>query len=238
VPLPDLDSLVAELDDDDPLVRLVAAEVLADGLQRLADRVVGVIVDELREAGHSWSDIGDHLGITRQAAQQRYTPRWSSLTLSDLLATERLARYTDRAKAVLALAERTARRSGADAVEPVHLLIAVLASPGLGRDAARATGARVDRLRAAAERTTDRPPASGDVPVSAAARRCLEATLHAALSLGHNYIGTEHQLLGALHDADVAALAARHGLTIDGARDEVTRLVAAVPPRRPRRGGG
>jgi hypothetical protein len=240
MPLPDLGDLLAELDDDDPLVRLVAAEAVAGDLQRLADRVVGVIVDELRDAGHSWSAIGDHLGITRQAAQQRYTPRWSSLTLSDLVATNRLAHHTERARAALVRAERLATGAGAPAVEPVHLLAAVLDSPGLGRDAARATGADVRRLRAAADRIIGAtvPPVDDDVPVSAAVRRCLEATLDETLGLGHNYIGTEHQLLGVLHDGDVAALAARHRLDLDAARDEVSRLLAAAPPPPRRRGGG
>jgi hypothetical protein len=227
--VPDLESLVAEVDGGDPLDRLDAAERLADDLRGLADRLVGRFVDDARTAGCSWADIGDHLQISRQAAQQRYTPRWSSLDLADLAAAGRLSRYTEKARAVLVRADGLARDLGHADVAPAHLLAAVLDGDNVAVQALRALGADPARLRRAAARAIGRGTATGDrpVPVGAPARRCLEATLAEALQLGHNYIGTEHLLLGLLHDDGIATLAGRK-VTLDGARGAVRACLEAV----------
>jgi hypothetical protein len=206
--LPQLEALVAEIDDGDPLASLDAAEGLADELVALAARLVGRAVDDARAAGCSWADIGEHLGISRQAAQQKYTPRWASLSLSDLAAAGRLQRYTDKAKAVLTGAEDRARAAEHAAVAPAHLLLGVLDGDNVATRALRSLGVRIpNAVRGANRLLRDEAVAEVDaIPVGAAARRCLEATLTEALALGHNYIGTEHLLLGLLHDADVADL--------------------------------
>lgn len=206
--LPALEDLVAAVEGDGPLHRLDAAEGLADELVALAARLVGRAVDDARAAGCSWADIGEHLGISRQAAQQRYTPRWASLTISDLVAAGRLTRYTDRARATLVNAERRARAAGHAAVAPAHLLLGVVESDNVAARVLTTLGVKLPAVARGAERLLrDEPVADVDPPpVGAAARRCLEATLAEALDLGHNYIGNEHLLLGLLHDDAVASV--------------------------------
>lgn len=83
--LPDLDDLIAEVDhrcdtahrpdgqeQPDWLALLAVATQVAGELQRLADALVEEYVEHCRRHGSSWTDIGAALGVTRQAAQQRF----------------------------------------------------------------------------------------------------------------------------------------------------------------------
>ena len=60
---------------EQPLEQLTAAVVAADHLSELADHLIGHFVDQARRSGASWTDIGGSLGVTRQAAQQRFAPK-------------------------------------------------------------------------------------------------------------------------------------------------------------------
>jgi len=91
-PAPALTDLVASVAADapsaEPLARLATASATAAELTDTSDALVGHFVDECRAAGHTWSEISQSLGVTRQAAHKRYsaTPR-------------ELQRWTERAKA-------------------------------------------------------------------------------------------------------------------------------------------
>ena len=231
--LPDLAALIALVDraaDDGPLEQIGSAEELAADLNRLGDRLIGYFIERARAHGYSWSDIGAHLGITRQAAQQRYTPRWSSLTLADLADAGALARLTARTREALHRAEDHARRLRHTAVEPEHVMLAVLDdAETLAVKALRTLKSDPARLRR--ELTARLPPGAADPPAAIAlharTRRCLDASVGEALDLGHNYIGTEHVLLGVLHDRHgVAALLADRGVTLDGARQAIRTLIS------------
>lgn len=65
--------------DRDPLERIAVAEDVAAELGRLGDRLIGYFVEDARAQGYSWTDIGTHLGLTRQGAQQRYRSRTATL---------------------------------------------------------------------------------------------------------------------------------------------------------------
>jgi hypothetical protein len=224
----DFDALIALVEQrgtaDDPLDRIAAAEAVAADLSRLGDRLIGYYIERARSAGRSWSDIGAHLGVSRQAAQQRYTPRWTSLTIADLTRAGAFARCTARTRERLARAEDHARRLGQPAIRVEHLLLACLdgdetlavkAIRAVPADPARIRAALTDRLPAAAE-----PTGTDGVPLDPSARRCLDAALGEALDLGHNYIGTEHLLLGALH-----VLGDVGGVTLDAARTAVRAVI-------------
>lgn len=228
--LPDLPALVDAVQSRaasaEPLDGLDAAEVLSAELSALGDRLVGYFVEQARAGGLSWSDIGGHLGVSRQAAQQRYAPRRSGLTLGDLTRAGLLTRLTARTRDALTRAEDHARRRHHPAVEAGHLLLAILDDPDtLATAALRRAGADPSALRthllAALPAGSATPPA--EPPVGPTARRALEASLSAALDLGHNYVGTEHLLLGLLADPDTAPsqLLAAHGVTPDTARAAV-----------------
>src|SRR5258708_30971800 len=100
-----LDQLVKMVEErtleEDPLGRVGAATAMAAGLDALGDNLVGHFVDAARAAGLPWSQIGTALGVTKQAAQQRFVPR----DLSDAV----LTRYTGRAQKALDEAVTAAR---------------------------------------------------------------------------------------------------------------------------------
>ena len=75
--LPTLDLLGRAIADDpsaadDALAQLELAVGMANALTRLADELVDRYVERARRSGESWTRIGDRLGVTKQAAQQRF----------------------------------------------------------------------------------------------------------------------------------------------------------------------
>src|SRR5919202_6020699 len=78
-PAPSLDDLVAtviaEAPSDEPLDQLAAAATMAQSLTALADELVGHFIDDARQRGCSWAQVGREIGITKQAAHQRHGHR-------------------------------------------------------------------------------------------------------------------------------------------------------------------
>ena len=227
----ELAALVAAVDEvtDDVLAALSTAEVLAADLARLGDRLVGFYVERARAGGRSWADIGSHVGVTRQAAQQRFAGRWSSLTIDDLERAGAFERVTARTQDALRRADAEARGLRHESIEVEHLVLAVLEDPAtIAARAVEALGVDRDAVVAAVR---DRVPAAdvgatATVTVGRGARRCLGRALDEALALGHNYVGTEHLLLAALADgSDLPPALADLGLHLDGARATVARLL-------------
>jgi ATP-dependent Clp protease ATP-binding subunit ClpC len=136
---------------------------------------------------------------------------------------------TSRACRVMALAEQEARRRGATAVEPEHVLLRlVMEEGGVAGHALRNLGASVEcfarQLPAAV-----RAPASGKEPLPwAAATEQAVAQAHAELlPLGHNYVGTEHLVLGVLLTGLglVPDILAGLGITAGDVRREVYKIL-------------
>ncbi|MEV5329064.1 Clp protease N-terminal domain-containing protein [Nonomuraea sp. NPDC052634] len=231
--LPDLTALLSIVeersDSADPLTRLSVAEGVLSELQGVGDRLLGYLVELARAEGCSWSDIGDHLGISRQAAQQRYGRRWASLTVADLAQTGAFDRYTARAKEALERAEAHARRTGSTAVGADHLLLGILDDQQtLAVRAIAAQGADPAVLRADLERELTTGPGSPDtLPIGADARRALQAALLETAELRHNYVGTEHMLLGLLREKSVGLLRER-GVMLEPTRAAVRAALEAI----------
>lgn len=125
--------------------------------------------------------------------------------LSDEDPTARLAHFTDRARTVLKLAITAAREQGAARVGTEHLLGAIL---GEGQNLAvrvlHAIDVDTDQVSAELARLAE-PGSAAASRFSDAAANALELTVTEALSLGHNYIGCEHLLLGLLAEPDGTA---------------------------------
>lgn len=222
---------VAERHPADALDRITVAEGVVAELARLGDRLVGFYVEQARNEGHSWADIGAHVGVTRQAAQQRFTGRWSTLTIADLEQAGAFQRVTDRAREALRRSEQHARDAGHDTIAVEHLLRAVLDDRAtLAAKALEVMGVDVVTVEDAI--AAGLPAVEGEaldaIPVSPAARRCLARAAEEALALGHNYVGTEHLLLAALgDDADLSRRLEAHGLERDRARATIADLLDA-----------
>ncbi|PRX53580.1 ClpA/ClpB-like protein [Nonomuraea fuscirosea] len=230
--LPDLTALLSIVEERDPtadpLSRLTVAEGVLSDLQGIGDRLLGYLVELARAEGCSWSDIGDHLGISRQAAQQRYGRRWSSLTVADLAQSGAFDRYTARAKQTLERAEAHARRLEQPAVGADHLLLAILDDPEtLAVRAIAAQGVDPSALRVELARgLTAGSETTATIPIGPEARRVLTATLAETAELQHNYVGTEHMLLGLLRDRSSTFLR-DHGIDLEPTRAAVRAALEA-----------
>ncbi|MFE7853990.1 Clp protease N-terminal domain-containing protein [Streptomyces sp. NPDC057403] len=194
-----LDDLIAAIKKvhSEPLDQLQDAVIAADHLGEVADHLIGHFVDQARRSGASWTDIGQSMGVTRQAAQKRFVPKEST----DLDPNQGFGRYTPRARNVVMAAHNEAKAAPHTEVGPAHLVLGLLAEPeGLGAKAITAQGVSLDAVRQAA--TAALPPTAEAapelVPYASDAKKVLELTFREALRLGHNYIGTEHILLALL----------------------------------------
>ncbi|GAA3801510.1 Clp protease N-terminal domain-containing protein [Streptomyces coacervatus] len=181
----------------EPLDQLQDAVIAADHLGEVADHLIGHFVDQARRSGASWTDIGQSMGVTRQAAQKRFVPKESTA----LDPNQGFGRYTLRARNVVMTAHNEAKAAPHTEVVPAHLVLGLLAEPeGLAAKAIVLQGVSLDAVREAA--TAALPPAAEKapelVPYASDAKKVLELTFREALRLGHNYVGTEHILLALL----------------------------------------
>jgi hypothetical protein len=199
-----IDAVLAAKPGGEPLQQLHTAVSIGEHLGEVADHLIGHFVDRARRSGASWTDIGRSMGVTKQAVQKRFVAR-AGEDIAGLAARGHLARFTDRARSVVVAAEASAQQRGDEQVEPLHVVLGLLAEPdALAAKAIVAGGGDLAALRAgvetrlgpAAETRTDH------VPFSPASKRLLELSLREALLLAHNYIGTEHFLLAMVADAD------------------------------------
>jgi Clp amino terminal domain, pathogenicity island component len=180
----------------DALDQLAGAVLAAEHLGEVADHLVGHFVDQARRSGASWTEIGRSMGVSKQAAQKRFVPKADSAVLDP---TAGFARFTPRARNVVVTAQNKAHEAGNDEIQPVHLLLGLLADPkSLAIELLTRQGVGIDAVRDNVQLPpgVDDPPAL--VPFSGPARKLLELTFREALRLGHNYIGTEHILLAML----------------------------------------
>lgn len=205
---------------NEPIDQLAAAARLKEILDERGDALLGHFVDQARVAGHSWSDIGGALGVTKQAVQQRHgTP-----------ATQ--GRFTPRAANVLDHAASHAIELGHGFVGTEHLLLGICSEPeSIGAKVLSARSVGLDRVRDAVVERIGRGSAAGTEPVmTPQAKRALEATLAQALALGHNYVGTEHQLLGLLTMGDGLAhdILIEAGITHESARQAVVHALTGL----------
>jgi hypothetical protein len=217
--------------DGDPLGRLTDAVTLGEHLGEVADHLIGHFVDQARHSGASWTDIGRSMGVTKQAAQKRFVPKEGSSLADDLKA---YTRFTSRARACVMAAQAEARAAGHGHIEPPHLVLGLLHEPeALAAKAMATLGAAPETLREAMGHVAgpgdDEAPADDQTPFAAPSKKVMELTLREALRLGHNYIGTEHLLLGVLSLTDSPTATVLEGLGVT--KEAVEREVMALLPR-------
>ena len=215
VRLDDLIDAIRKVHDDE-LEQLTSAVVAADHLGDIADHLVGHFVDQARRSGASWTDIGQAMGVTKQAARKRFVPK--DVDLGSLTANATFERFTPRAKNVVTAAHNEAQAASNGEVGAVHLVLGLLSEPeGLAAKAILASGVALQSVADVARAAL--PPAAVDapslVPYGQDAKKVLELTFREALRLGHNYVGTEHILLAILDEEGDDGVFARLGITKD-----------------------
>jgi hypothetical protein len=153
-------------------------------------------------------------------------------------------RFTNRARNVVKLAQEEARRLEHDHIGTEHVLLGLLGeSEGIGAKALVALGMSLEAVRADVERTIGRGKGApaGHIPFAPRAKKVLELSLREALKLHHNYIGTEHIVLGLVREGEgvAAKILVESGADLPEVRREVLRLlstgvadrVGAEPPK-------
>jgi len=243
-----LDELIAYVKGQDgtALDHVSAAVRISEHLGELSDHLIGHFVDQARKTGASWTEIGQSMGVTKQAAQKRFVPRdtdWQNL-LADAFQAHPFSRFTPRARRTLTAAGEEARALRHDQIVPEHLGLGLLHEPeGLAARAMAELGVTPEAAREAlvAALAAAPPPArAGEpagpedkIPLTPRARKVLELTLREALLFGHNYIGTEHLLLAVLDDQEGSGGGALTGLGISKERArgwlaaEIERMMSA-----------
>lgn len=197
-----LDDLIATIKQghEDPLDQLSDAVLAGDHLEELGDHLIGHFVDQARRTGASWTQIGASMGVTKQAAQKRFTPKDPG-TASDLDPDQGFNRFTPRSRILLAAAHNAAQTHRNVEVTAAHLVLGLVADPE-SRAATLLTDQGIDLEVLARIAVAALPPAAESVPdlipYDATSRKALELTFRHAIRLGHDYVGTEHLVLALL----------------------------------------
>ncbi len=146
-------------------------------------------------------------------------------------------RFTERARQVVVLAQEEARQLKHNYIGTEHILLGLLREEeGLAARVLESLDITVERVRAQVVRIvgSGEEVTSGQIPFTPRAKKVLELALREALSLGHNYIGTEHILLGLVRENE--GVAARILLDFDAdsekIRNEVIRMLSGPGSRR------
>jgi len=233
VPLDNLITYVKSLHPGgDTLQNLADAFEVSSQLEDQSDALIGHFVDQARRSGASWSQIGASMGVSKQAAQKRFVSAWESAEFS---------RFTQRTRSALAVAARAAASAGAP-IDTKHLVVGLLSEPeGLAAKVVHLAGLSDEQVLAAmglqpaedsAANATDAEALRG-LRFTEEGRAALRSALTAALRLRHNYIGTEHLLLGILQAHGEAAHALIDlGLTVEVAERQLAAELAAIQAQR------
>jgi hypothetical protein len=219
---PQLPPTVERLTRDEPTATLAAlAKMKAD-----LDAAVEKLVAEALRAGASWSQIGEALGVTRQAAHARYRNAGPAVPDSEVTVT------IDARRAVR-LAREEAAKLGLTFVEPGHLLLGLLAAND-GSAARALTGLGVSLHAARRALAPTRPAATGAAlhrrakpRLSAQTHEVLERSLREARQRGDERLGSEHLLLALLRDPNCEAVSALGRLGV--ARSAVQAQLGVTP---------
>ena len=143
-------------------------------------------------------------------------------------------RFTDRARNVVVLAQQEARLLKHNYIGTEHILLGLAReSDGLAAKALDALGIGLEAVREQVVEITGQgqKSPSGHIPFTPRAKKVLELSLREALQFGHNYIGTEHILLGLIREGDgvAAQVLVRLGGDLSAVRQQVIRLLKESP---------
>jgi ATP-dependent Clp protease ATP-binding subunit ClpC len=143
-------------------------------------------------------------------------------------------RFTERARQVVVLAQEEARALRHNYIGTEHLLLGLLREEeGIAARVLESLGVTIESVRVQVGRIVGQGDKveTGQIPFTPRAKRVLELALREALSLGHNWIGTEHVLLGIAREDDGVAkqILLDFGVDADRIRDEVIRTLGGAP---------
>jgi ATP-dependent Clp protease ATP-binding subunit ClpC len=152
-------------------------------------------------------------------------------------------RFTERARKVVVLAQEEARHFNHNYIGTEHLLLGLLREDeGVAARALGSLNVTLDEVREQVESIVGygEEGTGGQAPFTPRSKKVLELALREALQLGHNYIGTEHILLGLVRESEgvAARVLSNLGVDPDKVRREVVRMLGGGRSQRGRSGGG
>jgi ATP-dependent Clp protease ATP-binding subunit ClpC len=140
-------------------------------------------------------------------------------------------RFTDRARRVVVLAQEEARMLNHNYIGTEHILLGLIhEGEGVAAKALESLGISLDAVRGQVEEIIGQGQAAptGHIPFTPRAKKVLELSLREALQLGHNYIGTEHILLGLIREGEgvAAQVLQKLGADLNRVRQQVIQLLS------------
>ena len=140
-------------------------------------------------------------------------------------------RFTDRARRVVVLAQEEARMLNHNYIGTEHILLGLIhEGEGVAAKALESLGVSLDAVRTQVEEIIGQgqQAPSGHIPFTPRAKKVLELSLREALQLGHNYIGTEHILLGLIREGEgvAAQVLVKLGADLNRVRQQVIQLLS------------
>ncbi|MDV8002330.1 ATP-dependent Clp protease ATP-binding subunit [Rhodococcus sp. IEGM 1408] len=158
-------------------------------------------------------------------------------------------RFTDRARRVVVLAQEEARMLNHNYIGTEHILLGLIhEGEGVAAKALESLGISLEAVRSQVEEIIGQgqQAPSGHIPFTPRAKKVLELSLREALQLGHNYIGTEHILLGLIREGEgvAAQVLVKLGADLTRVRQQVIQLLSGYQGKEaeatgaPARGGG
>ncbi|MFA4889668.1 MAG: ATP-dependent Clp protease ATP-binding subunit [Candidatus Omnitrophota bacterium] len=145
-------------------------------------------------------------------------------------------RFTERSRKVIILAKEEARRFNHDYIGTEHILLGLIREgEGVAAAVLQKLGISLESIRLEIEKLVQPGPATqiiGDIPFTPRAKKALELAAEEARALNHNYIGTEHLLLGLIREGEGIAsqVLLNLGLDLNTVRNEVMELLGASLP--------
>jgi ATP-dependent Clp protease ATP-binding subunit ClpC len=145
-------------------------------------------------------------------------------------------RFTERARKVILLAKEEAKRFNHDYIGTEHILLGLIREgEGVAAAVLQNLGLSSDQIRLEVEKLVQLGPStivSGDIPFTPKAKKVIELAMDEARNLGHNYIGTEHLLLGLIREGEgiAAQVLVNLGLDLGKVRQEVMELLGSTAP--------
>src|SRR5580693_9084411 len=151
-------------------------------------------------------------------------------------------RFTDRARRVVVLAQEEARMLNHNYIGTEHILLGPIhEGEGVAAKALESLGISLEAVRQQVEEIIGQgqQAPSGHIPFTPRAKKVLELSLREALQLGHNYIGTEHILLGLIREGDgvAAQVLVKLGADLNRVRQQVIQLLHGYQGKEPAASG-
>src|SRR4030067_882357 len=150
--------------------------------------------------------------------------------------TSRFEKFTERARRVLTAAQEEAQHLNHNYIGTEHILLGLIREEeGVAAKVLVSMGVTLSKVRSAVEYIIGRgeKATTGEIGLTPRAKRVIELAIDEARRLGHNYIGTEHLLLGLLHEGEgvAAGVLDRFGITLEQGRNEATHILSQASSR-------